>query len=556
MLHAVSNCQDNRPMVPEQPDGSDLHPIPTSAAPGSTALCQARTFAAPGLRAAIALQMVRTVLRLAFTGLSAIFVGEMITGDANLPLLGAALATLILVSTIGLLTDRAVANTELKVADGLLGTARSGLAAAQSRDIQAMPLGTLIAGLQRYPQAVASLAVGHRLASVMLGLGPLVAAAAIMAVSWQAALVLVVLTPVMIVFFILIGRAIRIGAEAQEKAFGRLAAQFADRIRALPTILGNHALPRESRKLATRMDAYTSGTMSVLRVAFLNAGIIDLFASLSIAILAVFLGLGHLKLMSVPGFAGLQLWQSLFILMIAPEYFAPFRRYAEQYHAKSEGFAAATALDTLVLAARPQFADFEAAILTRELLGEASLLPRTGLVAITGASGSGKSTLLRHVAGLRSALPDQTERDQPGIAWCSTEIYVPEGTLGDAIGWEAGPCSRTRLFLAAGSVGLLDDALLPGGIDASIKAGGENLSGGQRVRIGLARALLSGRDIFADEPTAKLDPANAAMVRRALADAAQTRLVLVATHDRALAMLAGNTIDVGWHNRQAQEKVA
>ncbi|MEO5759177.1 MAG: ABC transporter transmembrane domain-containing protein [Mesorhizobium sp.] len=515
----------------------------------------AHGLAAPGLRSTLALQAARAVLRLAFIGLAAMFVGELISGLANWPLLGAALASLVLGSVIGLVADRAVANTELKVANGLLGAVRGALAAASPGDIQTMPLGTLIAGLQRHPQAVAGLAVGHRLASIMLGLGPLLAAAAITAISWEAALALIVLTPVMIVFFVLIGGAIRSGAEAQEKAFGRLAAQFADRIRTLPTILGNHALMRERRKLAARLDTYASGTMSVLKIAFLNAGIIDFFSSLSIAILAVFLGLGHLKLISVPGFADLQLWQSLFILMIAPEYFVPFRRYAEQYHAKAEGFAAATALDTLVLAGRPQSPAFEAAKATRDLADAISPLPRTGLVAITGPSGSGKSTLLRHLAGIGSAPSIQPDVDaRPDVAWCSTDIYVPEGTLGAAIALQNGPYCRTRLLLAAGNVGLLDDMLLPGGLDALIKAGGENLSGGQRLRIGLARALISDRAIFADEPTAKLDPANAAMVRHALVEAARTRLVLVATHDRSLALLAGRTIDLGVGDRQARER--
>ena len=523
----------------------------------SSALNIARALAARGSRRALALQAMRLVSRLAFTGLAAMFVGRMIFGDAGWPLLCAMLASLALASVVGLMADRAVADTELAVADGLLEDLRRTLAAAGPRDIQAMPLGTLIAGLQRYPQAVAGLTVGHRLASTMLGLGPLLAAIAIVAVSWQAALALVVMTPVMIVFFILIGGAIRSGAEAQEKAFGRLAAQFADRIRTLPTILGNHALARESRKLAARLDTYASGTMSVLRIAFLNAGIIDFFSSLSIAILAVFLGLGHLKLISIPGFADLQLWQSLFILMIAPEYFAPFRRYAEQYHAKAEGLAAAAALDTLVLAARPRSPTFEAAIVARCLAGVAPPLPQAGLVAITGPSGSGKSTMLRHLAGIGAAPCGQADiNGRPDIAWCSTDIYVPEGTLGAAVAWGNGPCCRTRLLLAAGNVGLLDDLLLPGGLDALIKAGGENLSGGQRLRVGLARALISGRAIFADEPTAKLDPANAAMVRRALADAARGRLVIVATHDRSLAMLGRTTIDLGAGNRQVREEVA
>ncbi|MGX8012363.1 hypothetical protein ACVDG8_027060 [Mesorhizobium sp. ORM8.1] len=209
------------------------------------------------------------------------------------------------------------------------------------------------------------------------------------------------------------------------------------------------------------------------------------------------------------------------------------------------------------MADRPQSPAFEAAILTRDLVGVASLLPRVGLVAITGPSGSGKSTLLRHLAGIGSMPPIEPSLDTRwGIAWCSTDIYVPQGTLGDAISWGNDPCCRTRLLLAAGNVGLLDDVLLPGGLDALIHAGGENLSGGQRVRIGLARALISDRVIFADEPTAKLDPANAAEVRRALADAACGRLVLAATHDRSLAMLASTAIDLGADNQHTRDRAA
>ena len=167
---------------------------------------------------------------------------------------------------------------------------------------------------------------------------------AMLMVSWEAALVLIVASPVMIVFFILVGGAIHERASRQEAAFGRLAAQFEDRIRALPTILAADATDMEKAKLGQRMRAYADSTFAVLRVAFLNAGIIDFFSSISIAILAVLLGLGHLKLIAVPGFSALELWQSLFILMLAPEFFAPLRRYAEQYHVKSEGTAAAAAL--------------------------------------------------------------------------------------------------------------------------------------------------------------------------------------------------------------------
>ena len=102
--------------------------------------------------------------------------------------------------------------------------------------------------MQRHPEAVASLLIGHRCAASMLTIGPLAAAVALAVVSWQAALLVMGLTPVMIVFFALVGETIHRRADQQEKALGRLAAQFADRVRTLPTILANHALDSRGEK--------------------------------------------------------------------------------------------------------------------------------------------------------------------------------------------------------------------------------------------------------------------------------------------------------------------
>lgn len=511
-------------------------------------LAKARSLAVGGLRATLLLQISRTALRLVFAGALAIFAGLMIeAGTVSVEAVTIGLAALSLAALAGFLVDRQQAVAEFSVAEGLRESVQEKLAAMPARTIQALPAGALIAGLQRYPEALAALVVGHRTAALMLGVVPVLVVCAIVAVSWQAALALLFATPVMVVFFTLLGGAIHARAEKQERAFGQLATQFDDRVRTLPTILAAHGVDRERGKLQARMMAYADSTMGMLKVAFLNAGVIDFFSSLSIAILAVFLGLGHLKLAEIPGFAGLQLWQSLFILMLAPEFFAPFRRYAEQYHAKAEGNAAAVALDSFL--AEP--AAFEPMM----ALDRFDLhLPRKGIVAIVGESGSGKSTLLRRLAGIEAA-----EIAQPhpaftdGVDWISTDIAMPAGTLADAFSWNRAERSPAELASAAERVGLLDDALLPGGLAARIKAGGENLSGGQRLRIAVARALISDRPIFADEPTAKLDAASAARVRAALADCARQRLVVVATHDPELKALATLVVDLDRQQPARQE---
>lgn len=522
---------------------TEVVPAPKNQ-PASTfdSINRARVSAAPGLKQLVGWQFTRTVLRLGFSAATALLVGRLVVGGAVETWNLVALPVLLAAATLaGLMSDRAQVRTETNVAAALRHKVGAVLHGMSSRALRSIPTGTLTMSIQRHPPAVAALVTGHRAASLMMAVGPLAVAAALFCVSWQAALLMLVLTPVMIVFFALIGDTIRTRADAQERAFGRLAGQFADRIRTLPTILANHGLAAEETKLADRLQAYASNTMSVLRIAFMNAAIIDFFASLSIAMLAVFLGLGHLKLAMIPGFSNLELWQSLFILMVAPDYFSPFRRYSEQYHAKAEGLAAGAALDRLLDAealARPSIAVVDDVMAGIEL-------PARGLVVVAGPSGSGKSTLLHRIAGLEHATGlGENSLAMREIAWISGDCYVPEGMLADAIAWNTEGISPAALRDAARHVGLLDDGMLPGGLDAPIAAGGANLSGGQRLRIAIARAMLSDRMIIADEPTAKLDHRTAAVIRNALRDTAGTQLVLVATHDRELIALADRLINL------------
>lgn len=522
-----------------------------AAAPSSNtaAIALARQLGARSLRITLAWQVMRMMCRLGFAAAMAVFAGEMIEGGSFVwPALVGAIAGLILSAGAGYGADMQTADAEAALANALRQRLKDSLATMPPPQIATRPAGALIAGLQRHPPALAGLIIGHAAARAMLAVGPLAAAAAIAIVSWQAAMTLLLAIPVMIVFFVLLGSVVRARAQAQESAFGRLAAQFADRIRTLPTILANHALTHEHSKIERRMTDYADSTMAVLKTAFLNAGIIDFFSALAIAVLAVFLGLGHLGLVHIPGFSGLVLWQSLFILVIAADFFTPFRRYAEQYHVKAEGEAAAKELDWYF--AVPDTAANAARFIPSGLDDfDAASLPQSGLIAISGPSGAGKSTMLRILAGIDpplpilAALPQVSQRTgAPGYDWISTDIYVPAGTLADAITWRLGDVAPTAIQKIAERVGLLDENLLPGGLAAPIHDGGDNLSGGQRMRIGIARILLSDRVVLADEPTAKLDPKTAKLVRDALIEAAGRRLVIVATHDDQLIKAADRNV--------------
>lgn len=478
--------------------------------------------------------------RIGFIGSLAVFTGRLITqGTFDVIALAGGIAALAISGGAGFLADLHAARTEDLVAAGLQAALQDSLSRKSRALIHTRAAGALISGLQRHPTALSSLVISHSGAKFMLAIGPLLAALAIAFVSWEAALALFLAVPTMVVFFVILGSAIQAKAEAQERAFGRVASQFSDRVRTLPSILANHALLHEHGKIERRMALYADSTMGVLKVAFLNAGIIDFFSSIAIALLAVFLGLGHLGLAQIRGFSGLELWQSLFILIAAAEFFTPLRRYAEQYHMKAEGQAAAKELDWYF----DESDNSEKKPFPIDKDFDTAKLPPTGLIVFSGPSGSGKSTLLRMLAGIETpALGVEPLHHviAEGCDWISTDIYVPAGTLGEAIGWNrSGHVGSSELREAAERVGLLNERLLPGGLDARIANGGENLSGGQRMRIGIARVLFSSRTVFADEPTAKLDPRTAKLVRGALIEAAKRRLVIVATHDRLLMQAAG-----------------
>jgi ABC-type transport system involved in cytochrome bd biosynthesis fused ATPase/permease subunit len=499
----------------------------------------AQKFGTAGLRTTLCWQVARTLFRIGFAGSLAAFAGRLIEDTTiEMTAMVGAFVCLALSSAAGLFADLAAASAEEAVAERMRTALREALLRKSPARIRTKPAGALIAGLQRYPNALAGLAISHSAAKSMLAIGPVLAAVAVAFLSWEAAFTLFLAVPIMVIFFVMLGGVVRGRAEAQEKAFGRLAAQFSDRIRTLPTILANHALLREHGKIEQRMTLYADRTMGVLKVAFLNAGIIDFFSAIAIAVLAVFLGLSHLGLLHIPGFSGLALWQSLFILIIAAEFFTPFRRYAEQYHVKAEGQAAAKELDWYFDesgAATPDVIDAKPFIVAGTF--DMADVPRAGLIAISGPSGSGKSTLLRMLAGIEApsvGFKSLSRVMAKGCDWISTDIYVPAGTLGEAIAWNRSDLDGAVLQTAARRVGLLDEWLLPGGLDARIAEGGDNLSGGQRMRIGIARMMLSDDVVLADEPTAKLDPQTAKLVRQVLTEVAMRRLVIIATHDEQL----------------------
>ncbi|CAN7470834.1 thiol reductant ABC exporter subunit CydD [Caulobacter sp. LjRoot300] len=363
------------------------------------------------------------------------------------------------------------------------------------------------------------------------------------------------------------------GAAAEESrrqflALERLSGLFLDRVRALPLVLAFQAEGAVTRDLSVAADDLARRTIRVLMVVFLSSGALEFFAALSVALVAVYCGFNLLRLLPFPVPEQLDLKRAFFALALAPEVYAPLRRLAAAYHDRQAAEAAALTLAALPAPApaapavtfdAPPAIRFRAVTVTYQA-GEASVFDGFDLdiapgqvVALLGPSGSGKTTLLNLLLGLAPlsggevAIGDQRLSHlgsiAASVAWAGQSPVVLPGSLADNLALAHPGAAREDLARAARAVGL--DAVLDGrdGLDTRLDERGAGLSGGERRRLGLARALLKPAPILLlDEPTADLDAASERALLPILRQAARGRTTLIATHSEAVAALADRVV--------------
>ena len=370
---------------------------------------------------------------------------------------------------------------------------------------------------------------------------------------WRSLLVLLVTLPLLPLFLALVGMHTRRETEAQHAGLARLADHFLDVVVGLPTLRAFGRGARQEQVLRDLAEDHRSAAMRVLRTAFLSALVLELLASLSVAVVAVFLGFrlldGHVDLRT-----------AMTVLLLAPEAYLPVRAVGAAFHAAAGGLAAAArvraVLDAPVAVPTqghrvPASHGIEVRGLdvtypdgTAGLRGCSLTVADGECVAVVGDSGSGKSTLVQALLGLAPVGAGQVRlggvdlADVDVDAWRAAVGYVPQrpwlfaGTLEDNLRLGAPTAGPERLAeaLAAARV---DEFLpdLPDGLATVVGEGGHDLSLGQVRRVALARALLrDARVLVLDEPTADLDVRSEVEVVRALRSAAHGRTVLVTTH--------------------------
>lgn len=405
-------------------------------------------------------------------------------------------------------------------------------------------------------------------------LAPLLVIGAIALASPIAAAILVATLIPFIAAMALAGGAAAEESRRQFVALSRLSGLFADRIRALPIVLVFGAVGRETGFLVDAADDLARRTMRVLRVAFLSSGALEFFAALSVALVAVYAGFNLLGLLPFPVPEKLDLGRALFVLALAPDFYGPMRRLAAAYHERQAAETAAERLEAFeqdvpalspaapLLLAPPALC-FRAVTIRypgREepILPPLSLdLPAGGSLALLGASGSGKSSLLHLLLGLAPLsggmifINDRRLSEIGDIAasvgWAGQSPLIVPGTIRDnlLLGNPSARAPEIASVVAATGLGPLLVSRRCG-LDTPIDARGGGLSGGERRRIGLARALLRNAPLLLlDEPTAHLDAAAEQALIPALREAIRGRTAIIATHSADVAAIADRTLSLG-----------
>ncbi len=395
---------------------------------------------------------------------------------------------------------------------------------------------------------------------------PLVVLARIATADWISALTIVVTLPLVPLFMVLVGWATRDRMDRQWQLLARLSGHFLDVVAGLPTLKVFGRAKAQADNIRKITDDYRRATLRTLRIAFLSSFVLELLATISVALVAVGIGMRLVH-------GELDLRTGLLVLVLAPEAYLPLRQVGAQYHAAAEGLAAAEEVFEVLQTALPgapaegggrvAAPDLRTATISVEdvevardgQLGPTTLELAPGrTVAVTGPSGAGKSTLLRALLGFVEPSAgritvdgiDLADIDRASwhrqIAWVPQRPHLFAGTVAENVRLarpDASDADVRSALAAAGAGGFAAP-------DDAIGEDGAGLSAGQRQRLALARAFLADRPLLLlDEPTANLDGDTEAEVVEALRELSATRTVLLVAHRPALLPLADDVHPIG-----------
>ncbi len=388
---------------------------------------------------------------------------------------------------------------------------------------------------------------------------------------WISAVIIAVTISLIPLFMALVGAATRERMDGQFRTLERLAGHFLDVVAGLPTLKVFGRAKAQALAIREITERYRRAALGTLRITFLSSLILELVATVSVALVAVAIGL---RLMS----GALDLRSALFVLVLAPEAYLPLRQLGANYHASAEGMAAAEQVFEVLQApaaphgTRTDFPDPARAGLTIEglrvsypgcsepALEDVSLTVREGeVLALVGPSGCGKSTLLSVLLGLvtpelgevRIGDVDLAELDPEAwrarLAWVPQRPHLFKASIAQNVRLGRPEASTEAVWDAVSAAGLAETVRsLPQGLDTVLGERGAGLSAGERQRVALARAFL--RDaplLLLDEPTANLDGQTERDVAQTIKRLAAGRTVVLVAHRPALVAVADRVLSLG-----------
>jgi ATP-binding cassette, subfamily C, bacterial CydD len=392
------------------------------------------------------------------------------------------------------------------------------------------------------------------------------ATVAVIAVYDLKSMVIVVITlPLIPVFMVLIGLATADRSAAALTAMTTLQGRLLDLIAGIPTLRALGRASGPEHRIAELAAAHRRSAMATLRIAFLSALVLELLATLGVALIAVGIGLRLV-------FGEMSLATGLTVLLLAPDVYWPLRRVGVEFHAAQDGRTAADKAFALIgEPTAPVLQD--QAVVARDAqirLENLSVAGRDGnsprdltaliepgrVTVLTGRNGAGKSTTLQAIAGL--TIPSSGRVTVAGVdvaeldpaAWWRQLSWLPQrpvlvpGSVGDNLVLLGGLDSHEEIEKACAASGF--DAVLaelPDGMDTMLGRGGVGLSLGQRQRLGLARALGSPAPVLLlDEPTAHLDARTEGRVLRAIVERARAGATVVIVGHREPVVAIGDRV--------------
>ena len=395
---------------------------------------------------------------------------------------------------------------------------------------------------------------------------------------WKSAAFLLLILPVDVIFMNILGYAAQAKADKQYASYQILSNHFVDSLRGIDTLKFFGLSKKYGQSIFKTSEKFRTATIDTLKIAILSTFALDFFTTLSIAVVAVFLGL-HL----ISG--KILLYPALVILTLSPEYFLPIRDFSNDYHATLNGKNAFSAINEIldfdenppVEQTLPQWDEnshlkveqmsyaYDQSGQKNQFSFEINGFQKVGVI---GLSGSGKSTLINLLSGFTQ--PEHAQIDFNGVKfdsfkqadWQKQIIYIPQdpyifhASLHDNIVFyhqEASDEQVTKAVKVVGLEQLVKD--LPDGLDTLIGEGARSLSGGQAQRIALARAFLdqSRKIILFDEPTAHLDIETEVELKERMLPLMENHLVIFATHrlhwmnemDQILVLDHGQVVEAG-----------